>query len=113
MFIGVVRPTEAERLITGLHYQAYQPMAERMLRQVCDAARERFGLLAVELAHSRGFVPVGGISLRITVSSEHRAAAMEAMAWLVDAIKRDVPIWKSAQFGSHLGSGAAGLVEQS
>lgn len=100
-FLGVVvRPTEGEKSIVGLWYEAYQPMAENTLRQLCELACGRFSLLSVDLAHSRGFVPVGGTSLRIRVSSEHRAVAFEAMAWLIDCIKRDVPIWKSADFGS-------------
>lgn len=97
-FLGVVRPTEGQKRIVGLRYRAYQPMADNVLRQLCEAACERFALLSVDLAHSRGFVPVSGTSLRIAVSSEHRGAALEAVAWLIDGLKRDVPIWKFPEF---------------
>jgi molybdopterin synthase catalytic subunit len=98
-FLGIVRPTEGTRRIVGLRYEAYRPMADNVLRQLCEAACERFALLSADLVHSCGFVPVGGTSLRITLSAAHRGAAIDALAWLIDCIKRDVPMWKSPDFG--------------
>jgi molybdopterin synthase catalytic subunit len=97
-FLGIVRPTEDQKPILGLHYQAYQPMAENILRQLCERATTDFSLTSVDLTHSVGFVPVGATSLRIDISSEHRKAALNAMTWLIDELKREVPIWKSPAF---------------
>jgi len=93
-FRGIVRPVEDGKPIAGLRYEAYRPMAENLLRQLCDDAVQRFKLLAIDFTHSEGVVPVGGVSLLIHIDSAHRAESLEAMAWLIDALKRDVPIWK-------------------
>lgn len=100
-FEGVVRPTEDDRVIAGLTYQTYDPMAERQLRQLAYQAIERFGLLAVAAEHSRGFVPAGGCSFRLRVAAAHRKAALAAMDWFIDQMKRDVPIWKSPVFAAN------------
>jgi len=93
-FRGIVRPFEEGKAITGLRYEAYRPMAENVLRQLCEQAVLQFSLLSIELMHSEGFVPVGAVSLYVHMDSPHRAESIQAMAWLIDALKRDVPIWK-------------------
>ena len=95
-FDGIVRPQEGELEIDGLHYRAYQPMAERELGRLARASVERFGVLAVHVTHSRGFVPAGGCAFRLHVAAAHRKEAIGAMDWFIDQLKRDVPIWKSA-----------------
>lgn len=93
-FEGVVRGEEDGRAIAGLSYQTYDPMAERQLQRLADQAMARFSLLGLRVEHSRGFVPAGGCSLRLRVASRHRKQALAAMDWFIDALKRDVPIWK-------------------
>lgn len=93
-FDGVVRPIEAGRAIEALDYEVYEPMAQRMLAQLAEQTIERFGLLGLDTAHSRGRVPAGECSFRLRIASAHRAAGLEAMAWFIDQLKRDVPIWK-------------------
>ena len=93
-FLGIVRPLEDGRPITGLLYEAYEPMAERVLEDLCRQASQKFAVLALRLVHSRGLVPVGRPSLFVSIEAEHRAAALEAMTWVIDALKKDVPIWK-------------------
>lgn len=93
-FEGIVRPTENGRPITGLRYEAYEPMASRMLRQLADDACRRFGLSAIRVQHSRGEVPVGRCSFRLQVASPHRKEALAAMDEFIDRLKQDVPIWK-------------------
>lgn len=94
-FEGVVRPTEDGRAIAGLTYQTYDPMAQRQLQRLADEASERFDLLGVAARHSRGFVPAGGCSFHLCVAAAHRKAALAAMDWFIDQMKRDAPIWKS------------------
>ncbi len=95
-FRGIVRPYEAGRPIVGLEYEAYEPMAQRLLAELCAQAIQRFGVLSIRLIHSKAFVPAGEVSLFISIRSERRSAALEAMTWLIEALKRDVPIWKRA-----------------
>lgn len=97
-FYGIVRPTEDGKPLSGLRYEAYQPMAENTLREFCEEALRRFSLLSIDLVHSEGFVPVGSASLFIQIESPHRAESLQAMAWVIDALKRDVPIWKHPVF---------------
>ncbi|MBS0195148.1 MAG: molybdenum cofactor biosynthesis protein MoaE [Planctomycetes bacterium] len=95
-FDGIVRPLEAGRTITALHYQTYEPMAQHMLREAAESVAARHGLLYLSVVHSRGEVSVGACSLRVIVAAPHRAEALAAMAEYIDRLKRDVPIWKSA-----------------
>jgi molybdopterin synthase catalytic subunit len=93
-FDGVVRPLEDGRPITGLHYQVYEPMASRILRQLAEDVCGRFHLLALQVEHSRGDVPAGRCSFRLRIASTHRQEALEAMGQFIDRLKVDVPIWK-------------------
>lgn len=97
-FHGVVRKTEQNRVIDGLDYVAYQPMADRTLERVATEAIERFGVLAVHVEHSRGYVPVDACSFRLIVAAAHRREAIDAMDWFIDRLKQMVPIWKEPVF---------------
>jgi|SRR5271170_1116445 len=93
-FEGIVRPEENGRSISGLDYSAYEPMASRELKRLADSMMREFDLLAVTVLHSRGFVPVGRCSFFLLIAAKHRRPALAAMDWFIDALKRDVPIWK-------------------
>jgi len=94
-FFGDVRPLENAEPIDGIEYEAHQDMAEHQLRKIADEAAERFGLLGVHLHHRIGFVPVGKTSLFLRVAASHRGAAFDASQWIVDELKKRVPIWKA------------------
>ena len=93
-FEGIVRPEEEGQPISGLDYSAYEPMASRELTRLADSVMRKFNLLALTALHSRGFVPVGGCSFMLMIAAKHRQPALAAMEWFIDALKRDVPIWK-------------------
>lgn len=95
VFEGVVRGREADRDIVALDYQAYEPMATNMLRQLAERICQESDLLAVDVTHSRGRVAVGECSFRLVVRSRHRKEGLRAMDWFIDQMKQDVPIWKS------------------
>jgi molybdopterin synthase catalytic subunit len=97
-FSGNVRPLENGRRIIALEYEAHAPMAEYQLRKVAEAAAEKFPLLAVTLHHRIGRVNTGETSLFLRVASLHRRAAFEASAFIVDELKKRVPIWKQPVF---------------
>ncbi len=94
-FEGVVRPLEDGRELSGLRYEAYEPMATGQLRLLGHQVLDTYGLLWICCVHSVGFVGVGACSLRVEIGSRHRAEGFEAMSTFIDRLKRDVPIWKS------------------
>ncbi len=108
-FDGIVRPSEDGRPIVGLDYEAYEPMATRMLTQIAQELFERHALLAIRVEHSRGHVGNGEVSYRLRIASKHRKEGIAALDEFTDRLKKDVPIWKTARAPlSGEGSGAAG-----
>ena len=97
-FWGVVRELEDGRKIEGIDYEAHKAMAEHQMKVIADAAAETFRLNQVVLHHRVGFVRAGEASLFLRVSAQHRAAAFEASKWIVDELKKKVPIWKKPRF---------------
>lgn len=94
VFLGVVRDSNLGRSVQYLEYDAYPAMAEKVMRQLAEEARERFGLLDCAVLHRTGRLEIGEASLLIVVASAHRAASFEGGQWLVDEIKKKVPVWK-------------------
>ena len=80
--------------IVRLDYEAYDGMAERQMVRIADEAKRRWSLGRVALVHRIGSVAPAEVSVMIAVASAHRAEAFEACRWLIDAVKKDVPIWK-------------------
>jgi molybdopterin synthase catalytic subunit len=97
-FWGAVRASEDGREITGIQYEAHQAMAEHQMRIVAESAAQRFEIREIFLRHRIGFVPVAEPSVVVRVTSGHRAAAFAASAWIMDELKRVVPIWKHPVF---------------
>jgi molybdopterin synthase catalytic subunit len=97
-FWGMVRALEEGREISGIEYEAHGLMADHQMRGLAEAARERFGLSKVVIRHRIGFVPAGEASIVVRVESAHRAAAFSANQWIMDELKRTVPIWKHPVF---------------
>jgi molybdopterin synthase catalytic subunit len=97
-FLGVVRELEDGRKIEGIDYEAHEAMAEHQMKIIADAAAETFRLSQVVLHHRVGFVRTGEASLFLRVSAQRRAAAFEASKWIVDELKKKVPIWKRPRF---------------
>ncbi len=97
-FWGVVRELEDDREIEGIDYEAHDAMAEHQLRLVAEEAMEKFQLKKVIIHHRIGFVPVGEASLYLQARAPHRATAFDASKWIVDELKKKVPIWKRPAF---------------
>jgi molybdopterin synthase catalytic subunit len=97
-FWGVVRPIEDGHEIDGIDYAAHRKMAEHQLKRIAEQAAERFGLKLVIIHHRIGFIAVGEPSLFLRVATPHRSEAFRASQWIVDELKKKVPIWKRARF---------------
>jgi molybdopterin synthase catalytic subunit len=97
-FWGIVRPTEDGREIEGIDYDAHREMAEHQLERIAEQAAERFGLTVVIVHHRIGFIAAGEASLFLRVASSHRSEGFRASQWIVDELKKKVPIWKRPRF---------------
>jgi molybdopterin synthase catalytic subunit len=97
-FWGIVRRSEDGRAIEGIDYEAHREMAEHQLRQIAEQAAIKFGLRSVLIHHLVGFVAVGEASLFMRVTSPHREEGFQAGKWIVDELKKRVPIWKRPRF---------------
>ncbi len=94
VFLGVVRNNNIGRSVQYLEYDAYPSMAEKVMAELAAQAKERFGLIDVAVLHRTGRLEIGETSLLIAVSCGHRAESFDAGHWLVDEIKKRVPVWK-------------------
>jgi molybdopterin synthase catalytic subunit len=98
VFDGVVRNNTRGRETLYLDYEAYREMALAQMTQLAAAAIAEFGVRDVALLHRLGRLQVGETSVLIVVASAHRAAAFDACRWLIDTLKKQVPIWKRETF---------------
>jgi MoaE-MoaD fusion protein len=98
LFDGVVRNNTRGRRTLYLDYEAYETMALNEMEKLAQATLERFKVRNVRLVHRLGRLQIGDTSVLIGVASAHRAAAFEACRWLIDTLKKTVPIWKKEYF---------------
>jgi len=93
-FLGVVRGSENERPIAGLKYEAFEKMVEHQFHLLFDQIEKRWPVESIRLIHRTGFVKAAEASLWVEVLAPHRGEAFAACQWLIDEMKRVVPIWK-------------------
>ena len=98
VFDGIVRNNTRGRQTLHLDYEAYEEMAEKKMREIAIEARTKFGVRHVTIVHRLGRLAVGETTVLIVVASAHRAAAFEGCRWLIDTLKKTVPIWKKETF---------------
>ena len=98
VFEGVVRDNTRGRRTLYLHYEAYEAMALKQMEGLAEQAHARFAVRAVSIIHRLGRLEIGETSVLIVVASAHRGAAFEACRWIIDTLKKTVPIWKKEYF---------------
>lgn len=98
VFDGIVRNNSRGRQTLHLDYEAYEEMATKQMSELAREAKTRFGVRQVTIVHRLGRLQVGETSVLIVVASAHRAQAYEASRWLIDTLKKTVPIWKKETF---------------
>jgi len=99
VFEGVVRDNTRGRRTVYLNYEAYEEMALKQMDALAGQALQQFPIRDVAMVHRLGRLEIGETSVLIVVASAHRAAAFDACRWLIDTLKRTVPIWKKEYFG--------------
>lgn len=98
IFIGTTRNHSHGKSVLALEYEAYSPMALKMMYRIADEARAKYGITKISIVHRIGRLEVGEASVVIAVSSAHRREAFEACRFAIDALKTAVPIWKKEFF---------------
>jgi molybdopterin converting factor subunit 1 len=98
VFEGVVRNNKRGRRTKYLDYEAYEEMALKQLGALVEQARRQFKIRDAVIVHRLGRLEIGEASVLIVVAAAHRAAAFEACRWLIDTLKKTVPIWKKENF---------------
>jgi molybdopterin synthase catalytic subunit/molybdopterin converting factor small subunit len=98
VFDGIVRDNTRGRKTLYLDYEAYEEMALEQMQKLAREAGERFAIDRVGVVHRLGRLEIGESSIVIVVTSAHRAAAFDACRWLIDTLKRTVPVWKKEHF---------------
>ena len=106
-FAGTVRDVHAGRAVTALEYHAYAPMAARELDALAREAARRWPGSRVILEHRVGLLALGEVSVAIVATHAHRGPAFEACRWVLEVVKRRVPIWKR----EHYADGSRGWVD--
>jgi molybdopterin synthase catalytic subunit len=97
-FIGRARRDSRGKTVQYIEYEAYNEMARKELEKAADDAAGRWGITGCLVTHRFGRVDVGEASIIIAVSSPHRHEAFQAAQYLIDTIKRKVPIWKKEYY---------------
>ena len=93
-FAGIVRAEENSKTIEAMDYETYQEMAVHQFHKLLDAVEAQWPIESLRLIHRIGAVKVNETSLWIEVISAHRKEAFAAAQWLIDEMKKTVPIWK-------------------
>ena len=84
--------------LVRLDYEAHPSMARREMERLATQASQRFGAKRAVILHRTGPVPPGEASVLIAAACAHRAEAFDACRWIIDTLKKDVPIWKKDVF---------------
>ncbi|MGB1656805.1 MAG: molybdenum cofactor biosynthesis protein MoaE [Longimicrobiales bacterium] len=107
LFVGVVRNHADGRPVSGMRYDAYAEMARKELASIAHEAAQRLGTDRVAVEHRTGELSIGDVSVAIAVSSPHRAESFDAARYVIEEIKKRLPVWKK----EHYDDGSDGWVE--
>ncbi len=100
IFIGMPRASETDGDVIELHYEAYTSMAEKIIKEIIEEAKEKFGIKHAIVHHRTGVVPLSVPSFLVVVWSGHRQEAFQGCRYIVDNVKARAPIWKKEVFKS-------------
>ena len=96
---GMVRNNTDGNAVIALEYQAYEPMAIQVFRQIAAQIRNRWSdVTHVVIHHRTGRLEIGEISVLIAVGCPHRSEAFDACRYAIDTLKQNAPIWKKEHF---------------
>jgi molybdopterin synthase catalytic subunit len=93
-FLGTARDFSKGKEIKKLVFEHYEDMAIEKLKDIREKALEKFDIIEVSIIHRTGEIEIGENIVLIIVAAEHRKDAFSACTWLIDELKKVVPIWK-------------------
>lgn len=94
VFIGTVRSLNDGREVQSIEYTAYEPMAEKEILSILREASDNYGVKSIIAEHRLGAIRIGEASVVIVSSDPHRAPALDALRYVIEQLKKRVPIWK-------------------
>lgn len=97
-FIGRVREVNRGKRVVEIIYECYDEMAKKVLDDIEREAIERFGVKSIMTVHRKGKLKVGDVSVVIAVASQHREECFSACRYVIEEIKRRLPVWKKEIF---------------
>lgn len=98
LFVGTVRNHAKGKAVLQLDFEAYEPMAVKQMQKIAAQALEKWPLYKIAMIHATGSKQPGEPVVVIGVSSAHREASFEACRFLIDELKKTVPIWKKEYY---------------
>ena len=85
--------------VIAVGYDAFEPLAKKVLLELAESVLQRWGRgLDVLIRHRTGRLEVGEMSVLIVVNSPHRAEGFEASRWIIEEIKKQLPVWKQEYY---------------
>jgi len=98
VFIGTVREATKGKTVVRLEFEAYEKMALKEMRKIAEEALQKWNVHKISIHHRTGILKIGEIPVVIAVSAAHRDAAFDACRYIIDTLKKTVPIWKKEIF---------------
>ena len=95
LFIGTIRNKNQNKDVEHLTMEAYSAMAKKQMERIANEAAGQWPIRKISISHRTGQLEIGDIAVIIGVCSIHRAEAFKACEWLIDTLKKEVPIWKN------------------
>jgi len=98
IFIGTVRNKSKDRSVDRLEYDSYDKMVISEIEEIFKKATERWPIIKCSIIHRKGILEIGEMAVAIGVSTPHRKESFEACQFIIDTLKKTVPIWKKEIF---------------
>lgn len=98
IFLGLVRDHHRGRGVLGLDYSAYGPMAEQVIAEIIREAEGKWSRAAVAVEHRIGALTIGDTAVAVVAAAAHRGEAFEACRYVIEELKKRVPVWKKEFF---------------
>ena len=102
-FIGTVRNHNNNKNVTGITYDSHDAIVEKSFKEIFDEAVQKLTLEhpCAFIEHTKGYVPLGGISIIIAVAAKHRSQVYELSRYIIEEIKKTTPFWKKEHYADN------------
>lgn len=98
VFIGTVRNHSFDKGVVQLEYEAYDSMAIKKMQELVQEASKQWPIEKAAIVHRKGMLQIGEVAVVIAIACPHRGEAFAACQWIIDNLKKVVPIWKKEYY---------------